>query len=219
MIGSQNPIQRFLSKFVFDVLPAALASVIGGFLFSQYHAVPPHAPKPPIEAAVSTEQMQEAMAMVRDEHSLIVDFLKTQQTNAEKTAEKEDAARARALDEARMKVAAAAREEAEPRPAVKRRFAEAPAAKPARPSGSKPEVVAASEPLNIIPAAASESEPPEKPLGPIDRVVARAEALKDKAMSKLAAIPLWIATTGGKLIGVETNSSSAPATRLMSASW
>ena len=116
-------------------------------------------------------------------------------------------------------VVQAAREEAEPRPAVKRRVAEAPAAKPARPSGSKPDVLAASEPLNIIPAAASESEPPEKPLGPIDRVVARAEALKDKAMSKLAAIPLWIATTGGKLIGVETNSSSAPATRLMSASW
>ena len=28
---------RFLAKFVLDIMPAALASVIGGFLFSHYH--------------------------------------------------------------------------------------------------------------------------------------------------------------------------------------
>jgi hypothetical protein len=70
---------RFLAKIVLDVLPAALASVIGGFLISHSHwdhwglwaaAVP----IPQQHAEASAEMMK----MVRDEHSLMGDFISTE---------------------------------------------------------------------------------------------------------------------------------------------
>ncbi len=84
---------RFLGKIVLDVLPAALASVIGGFLFTQYqfgHVVP----HPTLEQVQPASA--EMMALVRDEHAMIIDYLKAQ-TAAEKSrlaAEDTDAARA-----------------------------------------------------------------------------------------------------------------------------
>jgi hypothetical protein len=66
---------RFLGKFVLDIMPAALASVIGGFLFTQYqfgHTTP----KPALEAV--TPASAEMLALVRDEHAMIIDYLKAQ---------------------------------------------------------------------------------------------------------------------------------------------
>jgi uncharacterized protein len=83
---------RFAGKVVLDVLPAALASVIGGFLFTQYHfghtapqlvAVQPASP--------------EMMAMVRDEHALIMDYLKAQMVAEKRRDAAEDAATAHAV--------------------------------------------------------------------------------------------------------------------------
>ena len=66
---------RFVGKFVLDIMPAALASVIGGFLFTQYQFG--HAPaKPALEQV--TPASAEMMALVRDEHAMIIDYLKTQ---------------------------------------------------------------------------------------------------------------------------------------------
>jgi hypothetical protein len=72
---------RFLGKIVLDVMPAALASVIGGFLFTQYqfgHGVP----HPALEQVQPASA--EMMALVRDEHAVIIDYLKAQ-TAAEKS--------------------------------------------------------------------------------------------------------------------------------------
>jgi hypothetical protein len=84
MMPNDTPlVLRFLAKFVLDIMPAALASVIGGFLFSHYHwgyaTVPPPAPIGEQHAAASAEMME----LVRDEHTLIFDFL-----NAEMKAER-----------------------------------------------------------------------------------------------------------------------------------
>ena len=67
---------RFLSKFVLDIMPAALASAIGGFLFTQYHADRVAAPQP--VGAQATPASAEMMAMVRDEHTMMVNFLSGQ---------------------------------------------------------------------------------------------------------------------------------------------
>jgi len=90
---------RFLGKLVLDIMPAALASVIGGFLFTQYqygHAVPPH---------LATEQVTpasaEMMAMVRDEHTMMMDYLKTQMAAEKSKMAAEDAATARAEADAK----------------------------------------------------------------------------------------------------------------------
>jgi hypothetical protein len=73
---------RFAGKIVLDIMPTALASVIGGFLFTQYHFIRAAAPHPALEQV--TPASAEMMAMVRDEHAMIVNYLKTQMA-AEKT--------------------------------------------------------------------------------------------------------------------------------------
>jgi hypothetical protein len=91
---------RFFGKFVVDILPAALASVIGGFLFTQYQFG--HAPAPRLATEQVTPASAEMMALVRDEHTMIIDYLKSQ-IAAEKSrlvAEDSDSARAAAEAEA-----------------------------------------------------------------------------------------------------------------------
>ena len=58
-------LSRFAGKLVLDILPAALASVIGGFLFTQYH-LGRAAPPPPTEQIGS--ESTEGLALVREEH-------------------------------------------------------------------------------------------------------------------------------------------------------
>jgi hypothetical protein len=84
---------RFLGKFVLDIMPAALASVIGGFLFTQFHFG--HAPSKPVLEQV-TPASAEMMALVRDEHAMIVDYLKTQMAAEKSRVAGEDADLARA---------------------------------------------------------------------------------------------------------------------------
>lgn len=79
---------RFLGKFVLDIMPAAMASVIGGFLFTQYQFG--HAALRPVaeQAAPASAEM---MALVRDEHAMIVDYLKAQMAAEKSRIAAEDA--------------------------------------------------------------------------------------------------------------------------------
>ena len=88
---------RFFGKLVLDILPAALASVIGGFLFTQYHFV--HTAQPQLVDVQPAPP--EMMAMVRDEHALIINYLKAQMAAEQRRDQAEDAATARAAEEAR----------------------------------------------------------------------------------------------------------------------
>src|ERR1700722_17473920 len=67
---------RFAGKFVLDIMPTALASVIGGFLFTQFHLGRPAVPHPVLEQVQPASA--EMRALLRDEHAMIVDYLKTQ---------------------------------------------------------------------------------------------------------------------------------------------
>ena len=100
---------RFTGKLVLDILPAALASVIGGFLFTQYHlgrAAPPPATEQTSPASA------EALALVRDEHQAIVGYL-TAQLAAEKSRfAAQDADTARAVADAKAAQDNEAREKA-----------------------------------------------------------------------------------------------------------
>ncbi|MGE3149904.1 MAG: hypothetical protein AB7K04_12645 [Pseudorhodoplanes sp.] len=100
---------RFLTKFTFDILPAALASVIAGFLFTQYK---PTADKAPETVAAAPARVEETLKMVHDEHSMIVNFLKNQRAAEAKRNAEQDAARVKAKNEA-------AEAKAENRPEVK----------------------------------------------------------------------------------------------------
>ncbi len=231
---------RFVTKFVFDILPAALASVIGGFLFTQYHAAKPPE-RPAVVETVAPARMEEAMRMVRDEHSLIVDFLKGQQAAAAKRNASFDEARAKAAAEAREAAArekaareAAAREAAnhdavlrdaaEKLAALKRRDAEQAKLK-ALIEMPKPAEVAAIEPPRPMPVApampaANDLRPPAdipnepRRAGPIDATIGLARDITGKAVSTVLEIPTWI---GDRILG--SPSAPAPSSRLSSAQW
>jgi hypothetical protein len=98
-------LSRFFRKFVLEVLPAALASLLGGFLFAQFHAGSSPASLPPAEQV--TPASPEVMALVRDEHAAVVGYLKSQMAAEKKRLAAEDAETAHAVEVARAEEKAA----------------------------------------------------------------------------------------------------------------
>src|SRR5215469_10865371 len=97
---------RFLAKLAFEIVPAALASVVGGILFTHYQIGYGGAPKPAVEqAAPATAEMVE---LLRDEHAAIVDFLKGQLAAEKSRLAAEDEALARSVADGRAALAATA---------------------------------------------------------------------------------------------------------------
>ena len=96
-------LRRFFAKVVLNVLPAAMASVIGGILFTHYQLGGANAPQTGAVAPASAEMMK----LVRDEHALIVDFLKAQLA-AEKSRLAEEEKATHAADEGKPAQAAPA---------------------------------------------------------------------------------------------------------------
>jgi len=89
---------RLIAKLA-DVLPTALASLIGGFLFTQYQAAYRPAAQPAAEQAAPASA--EMLQLVRDEHAMMFDYIKAQ-TAAEKSRNAaEDKEDARAMAQAK----------------------------------------------------------------------------------------------------------------------
>jgi hypothetical protein len=88
---------RFVGKFVLDILPAALASVIGGFLFTQYQLG--RAAPPPAEQI--SPASAEVLALVRDEHEAIIGYLKSQMAAEKSRLAAQDTETARAVADAK----------------------------------------------------------------------------------------------------------------------
>ena len=92
--------RRFLNKLVIDVLPAALTSVIGGFLVTQYqfnHSAVLH---PVAEQVVPASA--EMIRLVRDEHGAIMDYIKAQIAAEKARNSAADVADARAVADAKL---------------------------------------------------------------------------------------------------------------------
>jgi hypothetical protein len=100
---------RFAGKFVLDILPAALASVIGGFLFTQYQLGRAVAPAP---AAQMSPASAEVLALVRDEHEAIVSYLTSQMAAEKSRLAAQDAETALAVADAKAAQADEEREQA-----------------------------------------------------------------------------------------------------------
>jgi hypothetical protein len=209
-------LKRFLAKLLVDVLPATFVSVLGGFIITQYQFAHPAAQRPASVQVVpaSTEMMQ----LVRDEHAVIIDYLKTQLAEEKSRHAAEDAA------DASARAAAAGAEAATTAPAVA--AVTLPQARPA---------AVAAKPARTRSAAASTTLPPHAPLviaqaeqpaaaAPIAYAPAEPKSLltrtieiKDHvvgatlhAVSAIGGIPSWIADRIG---GETTTSPVAPAPR------
>ena len=100
--GAKQPalLTRFTSKMVLDILPAALASLIGAALVAHFQLGRAAAPQPVAEQM--SPASAEVLALVRDEHNAIVSFLKTQMAAEKSRLDAQDAETARAVAEAKV---------------------------------------------------------------------------------------------------------------------
>lgn len=203
---------RFLGKLVLEVMPAAMASVIGAFLFANYqfgHAAVSPMPAPAAAAPASVEMVQ----LVREEHAMIRDFIVAQQAAAKSRDEAADAADAEAA--AAAKLASAAAQRAAAMAAAK---LPAPRSKPivvasaAAPSGSSTAtaelpavVVAGAQPNASVPLTAP--QPANASL--VSRTLAvprHVVAMTLHAVMAIGGIPSWI----GRRVGAGQLDSDAP---------
>ena len=203
-------LRRFFAKVVLNVLPAAMASVIGGILFTHYQLGGAIAPQTGAEqlAPASAEMMK----LVRDEHALIVDFLKAQLA-AEKSRLAEEEKAAHAADEGKPAQAA-------PTAAAARHVTVAMASGKTAAPRSRP-VAAAAPHAPLVIARTGQIEPVEAPARDPDSFLSKTIDLKDhvvaatqRVVTTIGTIPSWI----GERIGGSTVN-SPPVGRLASASW
>ncbi len=218
-MGLRAYLKAFGSRFLVQILPAALASLAGGFLFSPFHAAPP----PPVETS-SPAQMQQAMARLQDEHDAVNRLIERQQmAEQEKQADRAkelELAREEAANEARAKIAAAAAaREAAQKAAAQRKVVEAGVKPVVRPEPHRehlPETAAAEPaagtPLPITPPVAVA---PKR--GPIDSVIVTANHLTDRTLAAADAVRGFFVSAANRIVdGVSGR--AAPSSRLTS-SW
>jgi hypothetical protein len=171
---------RFFGKFVLDILPAALASVIGGFLFTQYqfgHAAPP---RPAAEAA--TPASAEMMALVRDEHAMIIDYLKTQMAARQNRLDAEDADAARATADAKAAAEAKAADARFAAEAATRRSATILVGAKAVAARPKAAAVAAAPHAPLVIARAQQDADPNAAAAPAERLGRDPDSLLAKTL-------------------------------------
>jgi hypothetical protein len=200
--------RRFLTKLIHDIVPGAMASLIGGFLLAHYGLSRPADPAgvqaPPASAAM--------MGVLRDEHALVADFVKAE-TAGEKM--RTQAASDDAPAGAPNRATAAPSAIVAPRPQV----AVTPGSSIV--THGKAPVVLASLPLVI---AQTPPQPTEAAIAVTghdrafltevikDRVVAATQ----RAVAAIGGIPSWFGSIGDR-IGGENNVPRPPA-NLVSAS-
>src|SRR5580704_11280029 len=205
-------LKRFVGKLVVDVLPATFVSVLGGVIIAQYqlnHATVSH---PATEQV--TPASAEMMRLVRDEHAVIVDYLKTQMAAEKNRHAAEDAA----VADARLAATEPPAPAADPLPApravatavitkpvpARTKVATAPALPPHAPQ----QIAQADQPVSATPTV--DPAPESKSL------LTRTIEIKDHvvgatlhAVSAIGSILSWIASMGDRVGGSGATSSSA----------
>ena len=170
MLRRYPPLFRFLSKLFYELLPAAVASAVGGMLFNHYARPAVATPATAIQTPASTEMMQ----MVRQDHAFVLDTMKKYaeaQQQAEHTAEQE--ARIRTAERAAMLAAREAKAAETRALAIAHRAAQssgkrlaarqpvqssdnaAATARPGPPASAAPQTQPAVEPAAAMPASAT----------------------------------------------------------------
>jgi hypothetical protein len=205
--------KRLLSKLVVDVLPATVVSAIGGFIITQYQFS--HVQQRPATVQV-VPASAEMMQMVRDEHAIIIDYLKAQRAEEKSRNAAADEADARAAADAHAATVAPATAEAAAvlpparpaptvvaaKPVTRAKVAAAPAALPPH----APLVIAqADAPAAATPIANAPAEQPKSLLTRTIEIKDHVVGATLHAVSAIGGIPSWIAS-----LGDHGNSGDAP---------
>jgi hypothetical protein len=214
--------KRLLSKLVVDVLPATVVSAIGGFIITQYQFS--HVQQRPATVQV-VPASAEMMQMVRDEHAIIIDYLKAQRAEEKSRNAAADEADARAAADAHAATVAPATAEAAAvlpparpaptvvaaKPVTRAKVAAAPAALPPH----APLVIAqADAPVAAKPIANAPAEQPKSLLTRTIEIKDHVVGATLHAVSAIGSIPSWIASLGDHGNGGDTMPAPvAPASR------
>src|SRR5580693_9605210 len=208
-------LKRLVEKIVKDALPAGLASILGGLLLTHFQL--DRVPQP--TTVKVTQASPEMMQLLRDEHGLIIDFVK-EQVASEKNRGGADQSGQRGVTEASASPAV----QVEPPPTQRPIPVVALAApKPVAPR-SKNQVVGASLPAPA-PAQGQPADPVPQAARTDDSLLAKTIAIKDQVVSvtqravsaTIGVSPSWFGSLGDR-IGGEGQSPRPPA-NLVSASW
>ena len=214
----KSVLKRLFDKIVQDALPAGLASILGGLLLTHFQL--DRAPQPTtVKVAQASPEM---MQLLRDEHGLIVDYVK-EQVASEKNRGSGEQGGQRGVAE----VSAAPPAQVAPPPAQRPTPVVAMAAPKPAAQRSKNLVVGASLPAPMpAPAQAQPAEPmPQAAAHTDDSLLAKTIGIKDQVISvthravsaTIGVIPSWFGSLGDR-IGGEGQSPRPPA-NLLSASW
>jgi hypothetical protein len=204
-------LRRFFGKLVHDILPAALASLLGGFLITHFQLN-----RPPVTVPVARAS-PEMMQLLRDEHGLIGSYVRAQVAN-EKNAIEKSANEKRQLRANTDDNAAPAPAEAPPNAVAAPRPTAIVALVPGKSAVTrgKPPVVGASLPTLAAAPAQSENVPPPAARND-DSLLAKTIGLKDnviavtqRTVSAIGGIPSWFSALGDR-IGGEDPSPRPPA--------
>lgn len=195
-------VKRLLTKLVHDVLPAALASVIGGFLFT--HLQLGRLPEP--VAAQVVPASDEMMQLLRDEHGLITSFIRTRIADEKKQLIADDSARRGAAELQPAATVAGLRASALTMAAVKSR-------KRTPGTAAPPLLIAQVQQGDSGKAVARNDQSLlAKTIGIKDHVVAATH----RVVSAIGGIPTWIGAIGDRIGGEDA--SPRPPANLVSAS-
>jgi hypothetical protein len=231
---------RFFGKLVLDVLPAALASVIGGFLFTQYQFG--RAPAPRLALEQVTPASAEMMRLVRDEHAAMMDYLKAQSAAEKSRLAAEDQDSARAVADAKTDTKTVVAEAAPPvaaAPTLSAPMSPAPMVAAAAPRHLSPALLIKSAAVrNKAPMVAAVTVPTHAPLviaqadpndglapagaprEPQQSLLAKTLDIKDHVVdgalhvvTAIGSIPSWIASMGDR-VGSSNGGGAAPDARM-----
>jgi hypothetical protein len=194
-------LRRFTAKLVQDVLPAALASLIGGLLFTHFQLG--NAPVPvSVQVAPASPEM---MRLLRDEHGLILSYVQAQAA-IEKKQLSADESPTRVAADPQPAVAPVATPAALPRPVN----VVSTTAKPSPPRGKVP-IVGASLPSLVV-ADAQQTDSAKPAARDEDSLIARTMGIRDhviavtqRAVSVIGGIPSWIGSIGDRIGGEDLN--------------
>ena len=210
-------LKRLVDKIVKDALPAGLASILGGLLLTHFQI--DRVPQP--TTVKVTQASPEMMQLLRDEHGLIIDFVK-EQVASEKNRGSADQSGQRGVTEASAPPAA----QVVAQPPVQRPIpvVALAAPKPVAPR-SKNQVVGASLPAPALAQAQPADPVPQAAAQTDDSLLAKTIGIKDQVVSvtqravsaTIGVIPSWFGSLGDR-IGGEGQSPRPPA-NLVSASW
>lgn len=215
-------LKRFLAKLFLDILPAGMASVVGGFLVTHHQDIARvvlHWPSAEHAAPASVEMMR----VVRDEHALMADFLKQRMAAEKARLDAEDSASTRAAGEITpVRPAADVAPLAAP-PALRRAAVTMAAAKPVALRQPSVEITPLpGAPLEIVQTqpnegAASVARRPDSILAATVSVKDHVVAATQRVVSAIGSIPMWILSAGERIGGM--NNSSSSSSQYVSANW